>query len=510
MNIKIWNYRNYPIYSPIEIEIKEGIIFILGINNVGKSNLLRFFYDLRAILPFIKSNYQGKTFAVSNTPFLFDKILSRNTDTEIIKFQIGEAEFSFTITLSSNSPGNIHTNQLIANISHSGYNPRSEIGIAWVNKICTLLSNTYYIGTNRNNIQNSNGKSYDISIGQDFINTWIDWADGEDIVKMNKIRFLINELKELFNYQNFNIRVNGGRNNLIISTDEGDFLLTEMGSGIAHFIVVLGNVLIRQPEIVLIDEPEQNLHPKMQEIFVRAISSKAKFGVIATSHSIGLARSVADKIYTLTTLNKTPKITEFGNHYSPTITQSISEMGYSQFVEIGGNNILLVEGRTDIKCFREILRKYNIENKFIIIPFGGGQFMTTEKSKIIDELNEIKRLNANSVSVIFDSEFAKENDSLKKEFQIFVEVCQELGYNVFPTDMHSTENYISQSAIDKILGNQIKALTPFENFGQRKGDQVWDKTKNWLMFLEMKKEDFKKTGLGDFIKNTLIPLSNTK
>jgi len=260
----------------------------------------------------------------------------------------------------------------------------------------------------------------------------------------------------------------------------------------------------------LIDEPEQNLHPKMQETFVRALSSKTKFGVIATSHSVGLARSVADKIYSLTSLNGKLQITKYGNHYNPTIAQSISEMSYSQFVEIGGNNILLVEGRTDIKSFREILRKYNIENKFVIISFGGRQFMTTDKSKIIDELHELNRLNANSITAIFDSEFTKEDDVLKKEFQIFVEVCQELNFNVFPTDRHSTENYISQSSVNKILGNQIKALSPYEVFNQRTGNNMWEKTKNWLMFLEMGKADFENTGLDKFITQTLIPLTEVQ
>lgn len=39
----------------------------------------------------------------------------------------------------------------------------------------------------------------------------------------------------------------------------------------------------------------------MQEIFIRTLASKAKkYGLVATSHSIGLARSVgADKIYSL-------------------------------------------------------------------------------------------------------------------------------------------------------------------------------------------------------------------
>ena len=56
INIKIRNYRNfYP--SPVEFEVKEGITFVLGLNNIGKSNILRFFYETRNIL----QNIAGQT-----------------------------------------------------------------------------------------------------------------------------------------------------------------------------------------------------------------------------------------------------------------------------------------------------------------------------------------------------------------------------------------------------------------------------------------------------------------
>ena len=47
--ISIQNYRNIDSNLPIFYEIKNGVIFVLGLNNVGKSNLLKFFYDFRNI-----------------------------------------------------------------------------------------------------------------------------------------------------------------------------------------------------------------------------------------------------------------------------------------------------------------------------------------------------------------------------------------------------------------------------------------------------------------------------
>jgi hypothetical protein len=86
--------------------------------------------------------------------------------------------------------------------------------------------------------------------------------------------------------------------------------------------------------------------------------------------------------------------------------------------------------------------------------------MTKESTKIIEELGEIKRLNVRSVCVIFDSEKKSSLDVLRPEFENLIKTCEFLGFNVFPTDRHSTENYIIQRVIDKVVGAGLRALEP--------------------------------------------------
>jgi hypothetical protein len=81
------------------------------------------------------------------------------------------------------------------------------------------------------------------------------------------------------------------------------------------------------------------------------VAAKARISIFSTSHSIALARSTSDYIYSLTKgPGNMPQLQPYGQHYQPTPSQTTNEMGYSQYVEIGGNNILLVEGRTDVKA----------------------------------------------------------------------------------------------------------------------------------------------------------------
>ncbi|MEI2737252.1 MAG: AAA family ATPase [Chitinophagaceae bacterium] len=508
MKIRIANYRNIPFEYPLEFELKDGITFILGPNNVGKSNLINFFYDFRSI--FVRNNFDqhsqpGMNFKLDHV--FFDQLLCRNTEKDRIYLEISnDKDHTVCYEIFSLKSGTNHTKDVGLRITLKNVRVNTSELRDILDDIENLLKKTFIIGVYRTPLMIASGDSLDLNIGSAFINTWAEWADGGDIGKMKKIKQLKDELKVLFNYSSFDIRIDKDKSNFIVTNDDGEFLLKELGSGIGQFILILATALMKTPSYILIDEPEISLHPKMQEIFVRALAAKSERGLLAVSHSIALARSVSDRIYTLVkNENSRPKILPYGQHYQPTISQSINEMSYSQYVEIGGNNILLVEGRTDIKSFREILRKYELENKFIILSFGGSQFMTKEKTRIVEELQEIKRLNPNSINVIFDSEKTSETAMLKNEFKIFKETCEELGFNVFSTDKHSTENYISQAAISKVVGNQYCALSQFENF--KTVQNKWPKEKNWLMFLEMEKDDFLGTQLDEFIQTTLRSVS---
>ena len=509
MKIKIWNYRNIPFESPLEFELKDGITFILGPNNVGKSNLINFFYDFRPIFvnyPTYPANDISK-YQISLQNKFFDQLICRSTEEEGIHVEIKNDEnHTLYYSIFSSNPNNKHYTGANVTLQFKNVPLNTTESRKLLEDIVDIFKETLIIGPFRTPLMLAAGDSLDLNIGSSFINNWAEWSDGGEIEKMKKIKLLKEELKALFNYQTFDIRVDKDKTNLIINNDDGEFLLKELGSGIGQFIMILAKALMTNPSYILIDEPEISLHPKMQETFTRALAAKSKKGLLATSHSIALARSVADRIYTLIRSEKNlPLISPYGQHYHPTISQSINEMSYSQYVEIGGNNILLVEGRTDIKSFREILRKFGIENKFIILSFGGRQFMTKEKSKIIEELQEINRLNPNSVAVIFDSEKTSESTILKEEFKVFKETCESLGFKVFPTDKHSTENYITQNAITKVMGSGYTALSLYENFNSV--TNKWPKEKNWLMFLEMEKNDFEGTLLNDFIKDVLLVAS---
>src|SRR6476469_7012363 len=49
VEITIKNYRCFPDTNPLHIEIREGFTAFVGVNNSGKSSILRFFYEFRGL-----------------------------------------------------------------------------------------------------------------------------------------------------------------------------------------------------------------------------------------------------------------------------------------------------------------------------------------------------------------------------------------------------------------------------------------------------------------------------
>ena len=500
-SITIKNYRAFPIHAPVTFNVSEGITFLLGVNNVGKSALMRSFFELRPAI-----NHDELRNAIGRDKNYraglkkpFDEIANRENPTAPITMDITVDGNGWHMEMSPEG-SDPHTQTFSIKTT-----PIGSASLETVELIVALFQRSMYVGPFRSPAVQVSGTLYDIEVGHQFVGRWDAWANGDRIDHNRQVNKLIRELKELFGFRDFDISVSQSTDRLYITTEEGRFSLSELGDGIAHYIIVLGNAMIREPTFIFIDEPEIGLHPRMQEVFVRTLASKARYGLAATSHSVGLARSVADRVLTITReRDGARRCLPFGEHRTESLIQSIAELGYSQYAELGGNNLLLVEGRKDIKAFREILRKFKLDQHFIIWSLNGSEWLRMPKEKIEDELAELKRLNPASISVIFDSERTNTSASFNPAFQQFYDVCVELSFNVFPTDRHSTENYITQAALDKAIPGAI-ALEPFEPFGSR--NPKWDKTKNWLAFREMSREDLIGTGLNDFLVDTLSPLA---
>lgn len=500
--VTLQNYRSIPPGNPLELALGGGVVFILGRNNAGKSNLLRFFNELRhlwdrcamANLAQLESVFDLRL----DEDLKWDSMANRDGLALPIRLSVSceEAVVHFEIV----STREAHSNEIQIRYRKEGLRETDYEGFR---AIFMALRDCIYIPSSRS-IRHAPSRRQNVVTGEQFVHSWKQWSAGARVGHRSAVDLLQEELRILFGYSRLHIQPNALDKDLVVRTDTGTFELSELGDGFSHFLIVLANAAIFRPALIFIDEPENGLHPKLQVAFVQTLARYASLGLVATSHSVGLARSIADEIFFLSRSNGQVRLRRFGAGVAGSLSGEAYEMGYSQFVELGGAGLLLVEGRTDIKAYREILRHLQLDQSFIVISLGGGEFFTSNESHIVHELEDLKRLNPAVVSVIYDGGRTKSDSSYDPRCKVFHTVCERLGFKVHPTERLEIENYVSQSALDVVFGvGKMRHLGEYEKMGK---SGSWDKSKNWQLFAAMTRDEIMATDIAKFIQEKLKPL----
>jgi ABC-type cobalamin/Fe3+-siderophores transport system ATPase subunit len=541
--ITIKNYRCFSDSNPARITIRQGFTAFIGVNNSGKSTLLKFFYEFRNLFEllsdpnnFIKIVYRNPIWLrlqgvldnqeiycndnnrpiTINFQFLCDSentednnldslkeinlVMDRNDNSVKGSVKIGNNQFSGIY-----SKSNI-TSEKILNIRNDVDNLIASADISKILETLKNLSITLYIGPFRNAInvlplldvgymKALDGQYlnyFDIKVGRDFIRQWRQFKTGNDRNRSLTTLELTDDIKRIFNFEQLEINSSHDDQSLQLFINRKVYNLSELGSGLAQFILVLVNVAIQRPSYILIDEPELNLHPSLQLDFLTTLGRYATEGTLFATHSIGLARSSADHIYTV---KKTPRGSEVKEYEkNPGLLELLGELSYSTYREFGFKKVLLVEGRTEIKTFQQFLRKYRQDQHILILSLGGKDFINEHS---IEEMREIQRI-SDKIYVLIDSEKDSANVELEECRQKFKQNCEMSGIYCHILERRAIENYFTDRAIKSVKTDRYSALEPYQKLED--ASLGWNKSENWRIAKEMTIEELESTDLGEFIR----------
>jgi ABC-type cobalamin/Fe3+-siderophores transport system ATPase subunit len=528
IDITIKNYRCFPDSKPAHIRLRDGFTAFVGVNNSGKSTLLKMFFEFRDIFghlltePAFVSNLQN-TPAFGLPPSVSDKkeFFHNGNDRDI----------TIDLRLVNDLPDNEHHKSVLIRIPHNTSTFRAFLpeldGITLADKLhlgengkltierrsqpgqtttrpgpgrsitalceaMAIMQRCIYIGAFRNAINVGTKTDYfDIQIGQAFIQRWRQYKTG-GTKQHNELAYRVTQnIEHIFGIGRLEINPTVDDQSLQLFIDGESFKLAELGAGIAQFIIVLANAAIRQPTFVLIDEPELNLHPSLQLDFLTSIGSFASNGVVFSTHNIGLARASAERVYSVRKSDGQAEVRDLES--TPNLAEFLGELSFSGYKELGYDKILLVEGPTEVKAVQQLLRLYRKDHKVVLLPLGGSS-MINERSEA--ELQEVKRISSN-VAALVDSERASASDDIPEDRKQFKKKCDEAGIDCHILDRRAFENYFPDHAIKKALGEKYAALRDFDVLKDAK--QPWGKRDNWRIAREMLVADLDKTDLGKFL-----------
>lgn len=524
VTITLKNYRCFSDNAPAVFRFGRGLTAVVGPNHSGKSALLRVIYELRDFLAGFSGPNALQSLAVGNAfgvvirgvddPLeLFSDQNDRPLSVDISFENPRENEIArIHLTADRSSPTNWKGAVFVGpkleratggsnSAAGSGFilpvNREQPVDFTRVFAFTSAVAKSMYIGPHRNAVNQGAGEYFDLAIGTSFISQWNTWKTGTSKRTMLEAQGVVDDIARIFGFKRLEVNATEGNRDLQVIVDSKPYKLREVGAGISQFLVVLASVAMRQPSLLLIDEPELHLHPSLQAKFCLELASRSSQGVIFSTHSIGLARAVSERVYTISRADERSSLRPF--EATPDPAALLSEMSFSAWREAGFDHVLLVEGVTDVLTFQAFLRKLRLDHRVVVLPMGGDQFFGKDRSI---ELAELARL-APKVAVIIDSERAAKDAAISDQRASFLAKCRELGFSAHATELRATENYLSDDAIKSTIGADHSALAPFERLRDRRTG--WSKSDNWRAAREMSIADIESTDIAQFLF-TAVPV----
>jgi ABC-type cobalamin/Fe3+-siderophores transport system ATPase subunit len=522
VEVIVKNYRCFSDSHPARFVVRDGFTAFVGVNNCGKSTLIKLFFEFRSIFEQL-SNPTGFVNALRsvqsyNLPasvsdsaqfFCNDNDRDITIDLRLRDGGLDNAQHCKELQIKilrnppatyraflSDEPNAIRftfesgTWKLTAERTDAGPIVRNAKTLL---ETLGLIRRTLYIGAFRNAINIGTKEDYfDIEVGQSFIKKWKQYQAGTVVANNQLIHAVIQDITKLFGFERLEIQPTDDDQSLQLFVDGKPYKLSELGAGLAQFLIVLANVAIKKPALALVDEPELNLHPALQRAFLTAIASYAPHGVLFATHSLGLARSSAERIYSVRRREKhIREVREF--EATRNFAEFLGELSFSGYMDLGSNKILLVEGTTDLLAIQELLRLYRKDHEIIIMPLGGSSMINEHTASA---LTEITRLSP-EISALIDSERTSMGASLAPDREAFKTNCASAGINCHVLDRRAIENYFPDDVVKKVFGDKYRGLAPCEAITAPQPS--WAKRDNWGIAKEMRIAQLAGNDLGSFL-----------
>jgi len=476
-------FSNYRCFgdAPQTIRIDPGVTAFLGPNNAGKSTVLRLLRDLRPVFERPHGNAStledhcretkrcGEYFTRVEEGW-WHTLCDRNER----EFQCrvasldphGEGpEFSFTCRRQPEREAVVAVQlrqrggreYIDVPEGHTSGTGSWKHAIESIQAVLKDLASTVFVGPFRNvlNVEGVGTQHFDMTIGRPLVEGWHVLKNGTDPDHARIAARLERQIAGLLCLKSLEINSARDFSTLLVVVGEHRYELGDMGTGTAHLITVLANLALARPAYVLIDEPEAGLHPRLQMRFVETLQQLAGRGVIMATHSVGLARASAQRIYTIRVAEEERSIHRFEG--TPSLAAFMGEMSFSSYRDLGYDRLLLVEGPTDMPVIRHFLRLLSKDHQVVLLPVRGDEGIAPHTER---ELEEVKRICPN-VSAVIDSDKG-EAEPLGRNRQGFVDACAAAGVRCHVLARRSIENYFADAAVKVVLGDKATALGPYE------------------------------------------------
>jgi ABC-type cobalamin/Fe3+-siderophores transport system ATPase subunit len=270
----------------------------------------------------------------------------------------------------------------------------------------------------------------------------------------------------------------------------------DCGLGLQELLIILYFALASEHEVVLVEEPENHVHPEIQRRLIAFLREKTEKQFFLSTHSsVFLNTQFADRVFTC-------RMTDSVHVENATSRAALlTELGYSIADNLVSDLVVLCEGPKDKPVLEEFFQKMGLldRSNIKVWPLGGD---------IMDQLDLSVFQQSHQLIALIDNDPG--SSPVRKRF---LKKCEELKIAVTRLQRYSLENYFSLPAIASVMKGQMPdliELDPSKRVSDQLGFEV--KTNGGKIAKEMKLEDIKGTDFEAFLKQieTITAQINSK
>ncbi len=481
--ISFSNFRSFEDVTTVPFNKK--ITFLAGKNNSGKSNILRFvaflvnddfqqFDDKKELF----SSTAPLAFSLSISSLEFSKFFFQAKQLTAIIEKLGDKNFvvsggignnGIEVRSAENQPlfkmfgGDYFNSQLFSrDFGRSGGEVANQELFLSKIVISNLLSGTNYLPSNRlitsvdQNLpifDDDPFKGETLAFGS-VIEHYAKMSSPEFesyLIQREKLEKICDFIAYSLDKKNVKIEVPESKKTIIVTIDGNSQRLSNLGSGI-HQLLMIGLASMGfAKKIVLIDEPEANLHPRAQKKIMNYLDKNVDVQFLIATHSAAILDSVdADILHVEHNGRKSSSV-----HVQSNLQRydTIRDLGHTPSELIQTNYAIWVEGPSDriyLNFWISKIAPKLIEGVDYAILFYGGRILSHHSFEDYPE-DYVKAISlSRAFAVIMDSDRKELKTRLgTTKIRVRKEIEKSNGL-CWITDGREIENYIPQDIVSKL------------------------------------------------------------